>query len=84
MSNEMAIAVGSTLFTKVNGKTGQQVADEACHRCFTEKAKKRRTTSRTKLVRKVRAKVGEGHYENDLKLTIATDRVLDVLNGELE
>jgi hypothetical protein len=82
MSNEMAVAAGGALFTKVNGMTAQQAADLECHRKFLEKAKSRQTTLRPKLVRKVRAKIGEGCFENDLKLTVAADRVLDVLNGK--
>lgn len=82
MSNEMAIVVGSGLFTKVNGQTPEQAVDAACLRRFTAEAKKRRTTCRTKLVRKVNAKIAEHSYENDLKLSVAVDRLLTVLNEQ--
>ena len=62
-----------------NGLTPAETQRLADHAKWLAKARKIPTTVRPSLVRVVKAKVKASEYENNLKLTIATDRLLNDL-----
>ncbi len=69
------------LVLKRTGKTPAELEQDALIKKWAARAARMSIGVRTRKVRTVKAKIGEGVYENDLKLSIAIDRLLDDLEG---